>query len=81
MESGASASIIHESYVRKNNFVTSKTSAKKWSTMAGSFPMSREAEITLKMPELDVTAHISACAISNDNQKNYNDKFFGRDLL
>ena len=40
MDSGASASIIHESYVNKNNFVSRKTYANQWSTMAGSFTTS-----------------------------------------
>ena len=56
MDIGSSASIIHESYVSKHNFIPRKTSANKWSTMAAS----HEAEITFKMPELNVTAHISA---------------------
>ena len=60
MDSGASASIIHESFESKNNFITRKPSMNKWSTMDGSFSTSREAEIALKMPELNVTAHISA---------------------
>ena len=59
MDSGASASIIHKSYVNKNNIITRKTSANKWSTMAGSFSRSRKAKITLKMEELNVTSHIS----------------------
>ena len=36
MNSGASASIIHESYVNINYFIARNTSANKWSTMAGS---------------------------------------------
>ena len=56
----ASASIIHKSYVCKNNFITRKTSANKWSRMAGSFSTSHKSEITFKMSELNVTAHISA---------------------
>ena len=60
MDSGASASIIHKSYINKNNFVMKKISANKWSTMAGSLSISCEAEITFKISELNVTAHISA---------------------
>ena len=51
--------IIFESYVCRNNFTTRKASTNKWSTMTESFPTSRKAKITLKIPELDVTAHIS----------------------
>ena len=79
MDSNASASIIHESYVSKNNFITRKTSANKWSTMAGSFSTSCEAEITFKMPEFNVTAHISA-PFHVTKKSNY-DVIFGRDLL
>ena len=60
MDSGASASIIHDSFVRTNKFNTRKTSANKWSTMAGSFSTSYEVEVKLKLPELNVTAHIIA---------------------
>ena len=80
MDSGASASIIHEFYVNKNNFITGKTSANEWSTLAGSFSMSHKAEITLKMPELNVTAHISAPFHVTTKKSNYN-VIFGRDLL
>ena len=60
MDSSASASIIHKSYVNENDFITRKNSANKWSTMAGSFFTSQEAEITFKMPELYVTNQMSA---------------------
>ena len=59
MDSGASVSIIHESYVNKNNFITMETFANKQSRIAESFSTSRKAEITLKMPKHNVTAHIS----------------------
>ena len=72
MGSGASALIIHESYVNKNNFITRKISANKWSTMAGSFSTSREAKITLKMPELNVTAQISTPFHVTTKKSNYN---------
>ena len=35
IDSGVSASTIHESYVRTNKFNARKTSANKWSTKAG----------------------------------------------
>ena len=80
MDSSANASIIHESYVNKNNMITWKISANKWFTMAGSFSTSREAEITLKMPELNVTANISAPLHVTTKKSNHN-VIFGRDLL
>ena len=80
MDSSASPSIIHESYVSKNNFVTRKISVNRWSTMAGSFSTSHEAEITFKISELNVTAHISAPFHVTTRKSNY-DVIFGRDLL
>ena len=80
MDSGASASIIHKSYVSKNNFITRKSSANQWSSMAGSFSTSHKAEITLKMPELDVTAHISAPFHLTTKKNNY-DVFLGKFYL
>ena len=80
MDSGASASITHESYVSENSLITRKISENKWSTMAGSFSKSHGAQITLKMPELYVTAHISAQFHVTTKKSNY-DVIFGRDLL
>ena len=60
MDSGTSASIIHDSFVRTNKFNTRNTSANKWSTMAGSYSTSCEAEVKIKLPELYFTAHIFA---------------------
>ena len=71
--------IIHESYVSKNNFITRKSSANKWPTTAGSFSTSHEAKIMLKMPELNVTAHISA-PFHVTTKKSNCDVIFGRDL-
>ena len=48
--------------------------------MAGSFSTSNEAKIMLKMPELNVTAHISAPFHVTTKKSNYN-VIFGRDLL
>ena len=80
MDSGASASIIHEDFVRINKFNTKKTSANRWATMAGSFLTSCEAEVGIKLPELNTTAHISAPFHVTDQRSNY-DVIFGRDLL
>ena len=49
-----------------------KITANKWSTMAGSFSTSREAKIMLKMPEPNVTAHISASFHVTTKKCNYN---------
>ena len=80
LDSGASASIIHQSYVRKNNYDFRKTSANAWTTMAGSFSTSYETTINLTLPELNPTAHISAKMHMTENKSNY-DVIFGRDLL
>ena len=48
--------------------------------MAGSFSTSREAKITFKIPELNVTAHISAPFHVTTKKSNY-DIIFGRDVL
>ena len=60
MDSGASASIIHDSFTHKNKFNTRKTSVIKWPTMAGSFLTLCEAEVKIKLPELNFMAHIFA---------------------
>ena len=65
---------------KKNNFITRNTSAKKWSTMAGSFSTSHEAKITFTMLELNVAAHISQPFHVTTKKSNY-DVIFGRDLL
>ena len=59
MDNGASVSIIQESYVNINNFITRKTSVKLCSIMIGSFSILSEAEIILKLPEINIKAHIS----------------------
>ena len=80
MDSGASASIIHDQFVRTSKINTRKTSANKWSTMAGSFSTSCEVEVKLKLPELNVTAHIFAKFYVTSQKSNY-DVIFDRDLL
>ena len=50
MDSGVSASIIHDLFVCANKFNTRKTSANKWSTMAASFSTSCKVEVKLKIP-------------------------------
>ena len=79
MDRGTRALIIHKSYVSENSFILRKMSVNQWSKLAGSFSTSREAEITLKMPELNVTAHISA-PFHVTTKKSNCDVIFGRDL-
>ena len=52
----------------------------KWSTMTGSFSLSHEVEITLKIPQLKITAHISAPFHVTTKKSNYN-VIFSRDSL
>ena len=79
MDSSARASIIQDSFVCRNKLNTSKTSANKWSTMAGSFLTLREAEGKIKLPEFNATAHIFAPFHATSQKSNY-DVSFGRDL-
>ena len=80
MDSGASASIIHYSFVCRNKFNTRKISANKWSTMVGSYLTSCKAEVKLKLPELNSTAHIFAPFHVTSQNSNYN-VIFGQNLL
>ena len=80
MNSGASASIIHDLVVRRNKFNTRKTSANNWSTIAGSFPTSCEAEVKVKLPELNFTAHTFPPIYVTSQKSNYN-VINGQDLL
>ena len=80
MDSGASASIIHDSLVRTNKFNTRKTSANKWCTMAGSFLTLCEAGVKIKLPELNFKAH-SFATFHVTNQKSNYVVMFGRDFL
>ena len=80
MDSSASASIIHDSFVRTNKLNIRKNSANKWTTMAGSFLTLYKAEAKFKLPELNVAAHIFAPFHVN-SQKSNHDVIFGRDLL
>ena len=64
MDSGASALIIHDSFKRTNKFITNKTSANKWSTVAGSFLTSCKAEVKIKTSRIKFYAHF--CTISRN---------------
>ena len=79
LDSGASASIIHKDFVSKENYVKSKD-VQQWTTMAGTFKTTRTAHVTLKLPELNHTAEISA-NFHVTNQKSTYNIIFGRKLL
>ena len=80
MDICTSASIIRKDFLRINKFSTKKTSTNKLSLMAGSFLTSCEAEVGIKLPELNTTNHISASFHVTDQKRNY-DAIFGRDIL
>ena len=79
LDSGASASIIQHSYLRKNDFTQDKT-IHEWTTMAGTFKTTRTAKIELKLPELNSTATIAVKCHVTKEKSNY-DLIIGRDVL
>ena len=79
LDSGASASIIHKDFVSKENYVKCKN-VQQWTMMAGTFKTTRTAYVTLKLPELNHTAEISA-NFHVTKQKSTYDIIFGRKLL
>ena len=79
LDSGASASIISNSYVAKNDYVKNKTSS-NWATMAGTFKTNRVATVSLKLPELNHTAEISEKFHVTEEKFNY-DVIIGRETL
>ena len=80
MDRGASASIIHNLFVCTNKCNTSKTSTNKWSSITGSFSTLCEAEVKIKLSELNFTAHVFAPFHVTSQKSNYN-VILGRDLL
>ena len=80
IDSGASASIINDLFVHPNKFNTRKTFVNKWSTMAESFLTSSKAEVKIKLPELNFTAHIFAPFHVTGQKSNYN-VIFRQDLI
>ena len=80
MDSGASGSIIDDSFVLINKFNARKTSANKWSTMAGLILILCEAEVNIKLPKLNVTVHVFAPFHVTTQKSNY-DVIFDQDLL
>ena len=82
MDSGASASIIHDSFVRTNKFHTRKTFANKWFTIGGSFSTLWKAEVKIKPPELNLTVHIFApFHVTSQKSTSNCDVIFGRPFL
>ena len=59
MDSGVSVSIIHDSFVRTNQFYTRKMFANKRFTLDGSFLTSCKTEVKIKVPEVNFMARIS----------------------
>ena len=73
MDSGASASIIYDSYVHVNKLNTRKSFANKWFMMAGFLFLTLcKAEVKIKLPELKFTAHIFAPFHVTSQKSNYN---------
>ena len=79
LDSGASASIIHHSYLRKKEFTQDKN-IHEWTTMAGTFKTTRTTNIELKLPELNSTANIAVKCHMTKEKSNY-DLIIGRDIL
>ena len=69
--SGASALIIHNSFVRTNKFNTRKSFENKWFTMTALFLMLCKAEVKIKLPEFYFTAHIFAPFHITSQKSNY----------
>ena len=80
MDSGTTASIIHDSFMHTNKFNTRKTCTNKWPMMAVSLSMSCEVEVKNKLPELNFSAHIFTPFHATSQKSNYN-VIFGRDFL
>ena len=71
MDIGASASIIHDLFIRTNQFNTRITSSNKWSKMARSISTLCKAEVKINLPKLKFTAHIFAPFHVNSQKSNY----------
>ena len=80
LDTGASASIINEKYVCKNNNYSKKKLSNMWSTMTGSFATSYETKVNLQLPALYHAAHISAQFHVTKQESAY-DLIFWQDLL
>ena len=80
LDSGASASIVHQSYVRKIDLVRNTSRKASWTTMAGTFRTIAIAHLELELPELNHTAVINAEFHVTSQESTY-DIILGRDLL
>ena len=70
IDSGASASIVNNSYARvKKNLV--QTSTYIWSAMAGTFYTSSFTELNIKLPELNHTTMITTEFYVTNAKYNY----------
>ena len=79
LDSGASANIVHNSYVRKENFTKEKQIV-NWSTVAGNFQTTRTAKLDLKLSELNSTANVTVKCHVTKQKSNY-DLIIGRDTM
>ena len=79
LDSGASASIVHQSYVRKIDLVRNTSRKASWTTMAGTFRTIAIAHLELELPELNHTAVINAEFHVTSQESTY-DIILGRDL-
>ena len=68
VDSGASVSIIDDSFVHTNKFNTRKT---KWVTMTGLFLTLYKAEAKINLPDLNFTAHSFAPYHAANQKRNY----------
>ena len=79
LDTGASANIIHHSYVRKNDF-SKKQANRTFDTLGGKFKTTREANVRLTLPELNSTAELEVTCCVTKQESNY-DIILGRDIL
>ena len=79
LDSGASASIVNNSYTRGNKYLR-QISTCTWSKKAGMFNTSSLTELNIQLPELNHTAMITA-EFHVTNAKSNHDLFFGTDLF
>ena len=79
MNSSASLSFIHDSFVHMNKFYTKKTSTNEWFMMTGLFLTSCAAKVKIYLPELNVTVHIFVTFHVTGHKSKY-DVTLGQDL-
>ena len=79
LDTGASANIIHHSYVRKNDF-SKKQASRTFDTLGGKFKTTREANVRLTLPELNSETELEVTCCVTKQESNY-DIILGRDIL